>query len=86
MLLAQAWWYRPMFAFERMSAKLGESGALVLVISAWVLYSSVREALPPDAEAARQLLTIGWFGVCGYTWFAGSITRSILRRRYPWME
>jgi len=78
--------YRPLFWFSQLLGRLGQEGALGVLFALWALFSAVMAVLPPEAESARQLLTFAYLGFAAYTWFAGPITRALLRRQYPWLE
>ncbi|MCO4769463.1 MAG: tetratricopeptide repeat protein [Deltaproteobacteria bacterium] len=77
--------YRPMLWFGQMMSRLGQDGQLGVLFGLWALYETARAVVPPGNQAAMDLLTAVYFGFCAYTWFAGPITRALLRRSYPWL-
>ena len=75
--------YRPFLAYALTMRKLGIGAQLLVVGSVWGLASLVR-ALLGDSPWG-EFVTVGYLGVCAYTWFAEPVMRAILRRKYSWL-
>ncbi len=78
--------YRPMLWFGQLMSRLGPDGQLGVLFGLWALYATARTLVPEGNQSAADLLTAVYLGFCAYTWFAGPITRALLKRHYPWLE
>jgi tetratricopeptide (TPR) repeat protein len=75
--------YRPFLAYALTMRKLGVGAQLLVVGSVWGLASLIRALL--GGSPWGEFVTVGYLGICAYTWFAEPAMRAILRRKYSWL-
>jgi Flp pilus assembly protein TadD len=83
-VMGKNWFYKPFLSYQLAMMRLGLGAQLLVVASVWAIVSLLG-ATVVKTEPASTLMTITYLTFCAYTWFALPITRSILRRIYPWL-
>lgn len=83
-VMGKNWFYKPFLSYQLMMMRLGVGAQLLVVASLWAMVSIINAAFI-ETELASTMLTVTYLAFCAYTWFALPVTRSILRRKYPWL-
>ncbi len=83
-VMGRNWFYRPFLWYALLMSRAGMATRLLVVAGLWAFVQLLRATFFRE-EPGDSIVSVVYFALCAYTWFAEPLTRAILRRRYRWL-